>query len=120
MCNRFCPFMPCADPPEKEDVIHGSLVNPLSEEENKSSLFGRNKELNTVVKPKSLAAIKKPGAPASPGMTAREAPPEDGAWRARGEPPLRATAAPPATPAHDHQSPPPRLSPALARRRGAR
>ena len=40
MCNRFCPWMPCADPPHKEPEIAQSLINPLTEKDQKSSLFG--------------------------------------------------------------------------------
>lgn len=45
MCNRFCPWMPCSDDviPEVEEPKH--LINPVTEEDNKSSLFGRNPTL---------------------------------------------------------------------------
>lgn len=50
MCNRFCPWMPCADPPEKDDDVPKYLQNPLTEQENKSSLFGKNESLNAMKK----------------------------------------------------------------------
>jgi hypothetical protein len=59
MCNRFCPTAPCADPPDKEEVLPEHLVNPKSEEENKSSLFGANKKLNAV-RSGGLGELKKP------------------------------------------------------------
>lgn len=40
MCNRFCPWMPCADPQKKDDAPASWQHNPVTEEENKSSLFG--------------------------------------------------------------------------------
>jgi len=47
LCNRFCPTAPCADPPEKVEVLAESILNPKSEEEQLSSLFGKNKKLNS-------------------------------------------------------------------------
>lgn len=49
MCNRFCPWMPCSDPPEKERDVPSWMNAPVSDEENKSSLFGRNPMLNAQV-----------------------------------------------------------------------
>ena len=61
-CNRYCPSAPCADPPEKEEVLPEHLVNPKSEEEQQSSLFGSNKKLNSV-KAGGLSDLKKPKSP---------------------------------------------------------
>lgn len=40
MFNRFCPWAPCAEPQVKEAEIPQFLVNPLTEKDNASSLFG--------------------------------------------------------------------------------
>lgn len=66
MCNRFCPWAPCADPPEKENEVASHLVNPLSDEDNASSLFGKNPALKALeAKQRSLAELKKPSSPAA-------------------------------------------------------
>lgn len=46
MCNRFCPWMPCSDPPDVVKETPNWMDRPQSEEENKSSLFGRNPMLS--------------------------------------------------------------------------
>jgi hypothetical protein len=40
LCNRFCPWMPCSDPPFKEPEMDKALVNPLNEKDAGRSLFG--------------------------------------------------------------------------------
>lgn len=40
MCNRFCPWMPCSDPPFKEPEMDKALLNPMSEKDANRSLFG--------------------------------------------------------------------------------
>jgi hypothetical protein len=50
LCNRFCPWMPCSDPPEKKEEAPSWMANPQSEEENRSSLFGRNPMLSAQVR----------------------------------------------------------------------
>ena len=48
LCNRFCPWMPCSEPPDPDAAQPDWMHNPGTEEENKSSLFGRNPMLNAV------------------------------------------------------------------------
>jgi hypothetical protein len=40
--------MPCSDPPSKDAEVADHLFNPKTEDENKSSLFGRNPMLDAV------------------------------------------------------------------------
>jgi hypothetical protein len=40
MCTRFCPWMPCAKKKAKLSDTPQWMENPVTEEENKSSLFG--------------------------------------------------------------------------------
>lgn len=99
MCNRFCPSAPCADPPDKEIAIASHLINPLSEEENKSSLFGRNPALS-VRKPKSL----------SDGITK---PKSEGNLLEASTPKVEGTTPAPPPPAPQAPAPPPPAPPAV-------
>lgn len=63
MCNRFCPWMPCADPPRTEKVIESSIINPITDEDHLSSLFGRNV---AATRGPAASVNKDPNAP--PGM----------------------------------------------------
>lgn len=61
MCNRFCPWMPCSDPPEKKEEAPSWMSNPQSEEENRSSLFGRNPMLSAQVRRARWGERQAPG-----------------------------------------------------------
>ena len=45
MCNRFCPWAPCADPPVKVPEMDKSLLNPMTLEQQGKSLFGKKSAL---------------------------------------------------------------------------
>jgi hypothetical protein len=47
MCNRLCPCCPCAKKPQKEEDTPSWMANPVTEEENSKSLFGKNKALSS-------------------------------------------------------------------------
>ena len=90
MCNRFCPWCPCADKQVKESDAPSWMTNPTTEEENSKSLFGKSsgssaKETdapswmtnqssttgnglttNPIASQRSLAGLRKPGAPPVP------------------------------------------------------
>jgi hypothetical protein len=51
MCNRFCPWCPFATRPEKESDTPSWMANPVTEEENTKSLFGKNKSLSSAPPP---------------------------------------------------------------------
>ena len=40
LCNRYCPWMPCSDPPVRGPELSAELLNPLTQEAHKKSLFG--------------------------------------------------------------------------------
>lgn len=64
-CNRFCPWMPCSDPPVKEEKEPEWRHNPVTEEQHKSSLFGRNPAFKQV----ELSSAKKTDRPGGTGGT---------------------------------------------------
>ena len=45
MFNRFCPWMPCAEPPPKQPEMDKSLLNPMTIEQQGKSLFGKKSAL---------------------------------------------------------------------------
>ena len=59
MCNRWCPWMPCSDPPPKVEEAPAWHYTPETVDENRKSLFGRASALN-------LAAPSKEDASADP------------------------------------------------------
>jgi hypothetical protein len=70
MCNRWCPWMPCATKAKKEEEQPEWMSNPATEEQHMASLTGKNNKLNSVEakprsladkKPTSMADLKKPG-----------------------------------------------------------
>jgi len=48
MFNRFCPWMPCAEPPPKQPEMDKTLLNPMTKEQQEKSLFGKKSTLEAI------------------------------------------------------------------------
>lgn len=85
MCNRFCPWMPCSEPPKKDDKSPEWSTNPVTDDQQSKSLFGRAPTLGSSSAPAAgsgsaagdaagarkggLSDLKKPALPGATPLT---------------------------------------------------